>query len=90
MGKNERRGWILVAVLLLIGLLCVILAGNLAIRFAPRWSVQADMRSRINLDGAYYTPQPSYNLPPLDPAILTPPVWINFFLTPGQSIPTNN
>lgn len=88
MGKNERRGWILVAVLLLIGLLCVILAGNLAIRFAPRWSVQADMRSRINLDGAYYTPQPSYILPPLDPAILTPPVWINIFLTPGQSVPT--
>ncbi len=88
MGKNKRRGWILVVVFLLTGLLCVIVAGNLAIRFAPAWALQADMRSRIDLNSAYIPSQPSFVLQPLDPAILTPPVWINVFLTPGQSIPT--
>ncbi len=88
MEKNEKRGWVLVAVFLLIGLLCVIVAGNLAIRFAPRWALQADMRSRIDPNSAYFTAQPGFALQPLDPAILTPPVWINVFLTPGQAIPT--
>ena len=86
--EGERRGWTLVVVFLLIGLLCVIVAGNLAIRFAPRWTLQADMRSRLNPDSAYFTAQPGFVLPPLDPAILTPPIWINVFLTPGQLIPT--
>ena len=86
--EGERRGWTLVVVFLLIGLLCVIVAGNLAIRFAPHWTLQADVRSRLNPDSAYFTAQPGFVLPPLDPAILTPPVWINVFLTPGQIIPT--
>jgi hypothetical protein len=88
MGKNERRGWTLVAIFLLIGLLCVIGAGNLAVRFAPRWSLQADMRSRLDPNSAYFTAQPDNFFLPVDPAILTPPIWINVFLTPGQSIPT--
>lgn len=86
--EGEKRGWILVAVFLLIGLLCVFVAGDLAIRFAPRWTLQADMRSRLDPNSVYYTSQPNFVLPPLDPAILTPPVWINVFLTPGQAIPT--
>jgi hypothetical protein len=88
MGKNERRGWTLVAILLLIGLLCVTAAGNLAIRFAPRWTLQADMRSRLDPNSAYFTSLPENFFLPVDPAILTPPIWINLFLTPGQSIPT--
>ncbi len=78
----------LVAVLLLIGLLCVIGAGSLAIRFAPRWSLQADMRSRLDPNSAYFTALPDNFFLPVNPAILTPPIWINVFLTPGQSIPT--
>lgn len=85
---GERSGWILVAVFLLIGLLCVIAAGNLAVRFAPRWTLQANMRSRLNPDSAYSTSLPGYVLPPMDPAILTPPIWINVFLTPGEKVPT--
>ncbi len=88
MGKNERRGWTLVAVLLLIGLLCVTAAGNLAIRFAPRWALQADMRSHLDPNSAYFTSMPNNFFLPVDPAILTPPIWINVFLTPGQSFPT--
>jgi hypothetical protein len=86
--EDERRGWILIAIFLLIGLLCVFVAGNMAIRFVPRWTLQADMRSRIDPNSAYYTSQPNFVFPPLNPAILTPPVWINVYLTPGQTIPT--
>jgi hypothetical protein len=86
--EGERRGWILVAVFLLIGLLCVFVAGGMAIRFAPRWSLQANMRSRLDPSSAYFTSQPNFVLQPMDPAILTPPVWIGVFLTPGQVIPT--
>ena len=85
---DEKRGWTLVAIFLLIGLLCVIVAGNLAIRFVPSWTLQADMRSRLNPDSVYFTSQPGYAFQPIDPAILTPPIWINVFLTPGQIIPT--
>jgi hypothetical protein len=86
--EGERRGWILVTVFLLIGLLCVFVVGNLAIRFAPRWTLQADMRSRLDPDSAYFTSQPGFPIQPLDSAILTPPIWIHAFLTPGQVIPT--
>ena len=86
--EDEKRGWILVAIFLLIGLSCVILAGNLAIRFAPSWSLNADMRSRLDPDSDSLSPRSGFVLQPLDPAILTPPVWINVFLTPGQTIPT--
>jgi hypothetical protein len=86
--EDEKRGWILIAVFLLIGLLCLILAGNLAIRFASSWSLESDMRSRLDPDSLYSTLAPDYVFQPVDPAILTPPVWIDIFLTPGQTIPT--
>ena len=86
--EDEKRGWILVVFFLLIGLVCVTLAGNLAIRFAPSWSLRADMRSRLSPDSLYSTPLPGFVFQPLDPAILTPPVWMDVFLTPGATFPT--
>ena len=86
--ERERHGWILVAVLLLLGLLCVLMAGNWAIRFSPSWRLVADMGSGLDPNSGYLT-RPADNLvPPLDPAILTQPVWIDFFLTPGAVVPT--
>jgi uncharacterized repeat protein (TIGR01451 family) len=88
MHERERHGWILVAVLLLVGLLCVFIAGNWAIRFSPSWNLVADMGSGLDPNSGYLT-RPADNLvPPLDPAILTQPVWIDFFLTPGAVVPT--
>ncbi|MGE5377494.1 MAG: hypothetical protein ACM3XO_20740 [Bacteroidota bacterium] len=86
--KDEKRGWILVAIFLLIGLLCVILTGNLAIRLAPRWSLNADMRSRLNPDDFYSTLPPRYVFQPLDTDILTSPAWLNIYLTPGLTFPS--
>lgn len=86
--EGERRGWALVATSLLIGLLCVIAAGDMAIRLAPGWRLEADMRSRLSPDSIFLTPRSDSIFQPLDPAILTPPIWINVFLTPGQNYPT--
>ena len=86
--ESDRRHWILVGVLLLIGLLCLLVAGDWAIRFAPRWSLTADMRSQIDPNSDFLTRRIDYVIQPLDPAILTQPVWIEFFLTPGASVPT--
>jgi uncharacterized repeat protein (TIGR01451 family) len=86
--ESDRRYWILVAVILLVGLLFVLIAGDWAIRFTPSWRLAADMRSQIDPNSVYLTRPVDYVVPPLDPAILTQPVWIEFFLTPGAIVPT--
>lgn len=86
--ESERRYWILVAVILVIGLLCVLLAGDWAIRFAPRWRLAADLRSQIDPNSDFLTRRVDFVVQPLDPAILTQPVWIEVFLTPGAIVPT--
>lgn len=86
--EYERRDWVVILVILLIGFLCVILAGSWAIRFAPVWRLDTNMRSNLDPDSDFLTNRPSGFFAPLDPSILTPPVWINGFLTPGASFPT--
>lgn len=86
--ENDRRYWILVAVILIVGLLCVFIAGDWGIRFAPQWRLAADMRSQIDPNADYLTRPVDYVVPPLDPAILTQPVWIDVFLTPGATVPS--
>ncbi|HSK65474.1 MAG TPA: DUF11 domain-containing protein, partial [Anaerolineales bacterium] len=86
--EQDRRGWILVSVLLITGLLCVFMAGGWAIRFPASWRLPAGMGSSLNPDSEYLTRPSSAAVQPLAPSILTQPVWINVFLTPGAVIPT--
>lgn len=86
--ESERRGWTLVALILLIGLLCVFIAATWAIRFSPGWRLAADMGSGLDPNSDFLPLLPDGVIQPLDPSILTPPVWIDYFLTPGASIPT--
>jgi uncharacterized repeat protein (TIGR01451 family) len=86
--EHERRDWVIILIILLIGFLCVILAGSWAIRFAPLWRLDTNMRSNLDPDSDFLTDRPSGFFVPLDPSILTQPVWINGFLTPGASFPT--
>lgn len=88
--ESERRGWTLVSIFLLSGLACVLLAGNLAIRLSPSWRLPADMRSALDPEAAgdFLPPLPNAPISPLDPSILTPPIWIDAFLTPGATFPT--
>ena len=87
--ERKRRDWIIILIILLIGFLCVILAGGWAIRFSPTWRMDTDMGSNIDPDSVFLTSRPSDFLQPLDPSILTQPVWINVFLTPSASFLTS-
>jgi len=86
--ERERRDWIIVLVILLFGLLCVILAGQWAIVLAPNWKLNADMGSRIDLNGDFLANRPDTIVEAIDSSVLTQPVWLNVFLTPGASVPT--
>jgi hypothetical protein len=85
--EPERQDWILIPVILVIGFLFMIVAGQLALRFTRNWVLKTDMESRIDPNSAYLTRRPSGFVEPVDASILTPPGWIDF-LTPGVSVIT--
>jgi hypothetical protein len=86
--EQERRDWIMIPFILGIGFLCVIIAGQWALRFSPSWKLNANMDSNLNPNSEFLTRRPSGFIEPIDPSILTEPVWINLFLTPGASFTT--
>ena len=86
--EHERRDRIIVAIILLIGFLCVIVAGRWALSFPPNWELNADMESNLDPNSDFLTRRPSDFIEAVDPSILTPPVWINLFLTPGAQFAT--
>lgn len=85
-GENEKRDWVVIALILLFGLLGVLLAGEWALRFAPRWELDASARSLIDPNSDFLTNKPDGYFEPIDPAILTNPVSLNNLLTPGFSL----
>ena len=86
--ERERRDWIIILIILLFGFLCLILAGGWAIRFAPTWKLDTNMQSNLNPNSDFLTNRPVGYYEPLDPSILTQPVWMGVYLTPGASINT--
>lgn len=86
--ERERRDWIIILIILLFGFLCVILAGQWAVRFSPNWKLDTSMQSNLDPDSDFLTNRPAGYYEPLDPSILTQPVWINVFLTPGAFFET--
>lgn len=86
--ERERRDWVIVLVILLIGFLCMGLAGERAIRLAPFWKLHTNMLSNLDPDSEFLTSRPVGYYQPLDSAILTPPAWLNTYLTPGAQPPT--
>lgn len=81
--ERKRRDWTIILIILLFGFLCVIIAGEQAIRFSPTWKLDSNMRSNLDPDGIFLTNRPANYFQPLDPSILTQPTWVNAFLTPG-------
>jgi hypothetical protein len=79
--KRDRRDWTLIIILLPIGMLFMVLAGQLAIRLVPSWSVNGGMGS--NLDPETASGQNPGQIQPLSFDILTPMGWLASFLTPG-------
>jgi hypothetical protein len=86
--EQEQQDWIVILIILVIGFLFVIIAGQLAVRFSPSWNLNTNMESHINPNSAFLTRRPSGFIEPVDASILTAPVWIDNFLTPGVSIVT--
>ncbi len=77
---RERRDWSLIVFVVPIGILLIMIVGQLAARIMPIWSVNAGMNS--NLDPNAENARPISLLPPLAPQILTPMSWAESFLTP--------
>lgn len=77
---RERRDWSLIVFVVPIGILLIMIVGQLAARIVPIWSVNAGMNS--NLDPNAENARPISLLPPLAPQILTPMSWAESFLTP--------
>jgi hypothetical protein len=86
--EQERRDWVMIPLILGLGFLCVIVAGQWALRFSPSWKLNTNMDSNLDPNSDFLTRRPGGLIEPVDPAILTEPVWINLFLTPGASFVT--
>lgn len=84
--RREWRDWSIVALILLMGLLCLIAAGTLAIRFPPSWKLAANMESLLDPNSDFLTRRPQGFIEPVDQSILTPPAWLGFFQTPGITV----
>jgi len=86
--EQERRDWFIIPLILGIGFLSVIIAGQWALRFSPSWSLNTNMDSKLDPNSDFLTRRPGGFIEPVDPSILTEPVWINLFLTPGATFST--
>ena len=82
--NHERRDWTLLIFIIPIGIILIILVGQLAVRLVPFWSVNADMNSNLEPDTA--SARPFALLEPILPQILTPMAWVQTYLTPGAEI----
>jgi len=82
--KNERRDWTLLIFIIPIGIILIILVGQLAVRLVPFWRMNTDMTSNLEPDAS--SARPFALLEPILPQILTPMAWVESYLTPGAEI----
>lgn len=82
--KNERRDWTLLIFIIPLGIILILLVGELAVRLVPFWRVEADMNS--NLEPDVSSARPFALLEPILPQILTPMAWAESYLTPGAAV----
>lgn len=81
--RREKRDWTLLIFIIPIGILLMYMAGLVAARLVPEWSVIAGMGSNLDPDEIPY--QQNSPIQPILPAILTPMSWFETFLTPGAN-----
>ena len=86
--EQERRDWFLIPLILAIGFLCVIIAGQWALRFSATWRLTANMDSSLDPDSDFLTHRPSRFFEPVDSSVLDQHPWIDLFLTPGAAFAT--
>lgn len=82
MSERDWRDWSLLIFIVPLGILLMILAGQIAMQLLPQWKLPAWMGSNLDPERSGSGPQPIYN-----PLILTPFPWFGSYLTPiGDSI----
>ena len=80
--NRERRDWTLIIFIIPIGIILMMIAGQIAVRIVPQWSVKAGMKSQLDPQTA---PKQQVGLiQPVLPEILTPMAWLDTFLTPNS------
>ena len=84
--RKSRRDLLLVLLILPLGVLCMFMTGQVAIRLAPDWVLNANMRSLLDPNAQYSAGGNQLFIEPLDPGILTLPAWGDLFLTPNALI----
>lgn len=85
--ERKQRDWLLFLFILPLGIALLFCVGQLAIGITPNWEIQADMRSNLDPNSDFLTPQASGLIAPLDPNILTLPAWLNPLLNPNSTQP---
>lgn len=81
---DERRDWGIVIFIIPIGIIFLLIVGQIAVRMIPHWSLFANMRS--GLDPMADSAHPNSLFQPILPQILTPMAWSESYLTPGGDI----
>lgn len=81
---RARRDLTIMLVIILLSIILMFLAGQLAINFAPTWQLDTDMRSNLTpeLDVEYQA-----QIAPVSNEILTPRPWHDIYLTPNATLP---
>ncbi len=80
--NRERRDWTLIIFIIPIGIILMMIAGQIAVRIVPLWSVNAGMKSQLDPQTA--PKQQIGQVQPVLPEILTPMSWLDTFLTPNS------
>ena len=81
--NRERRDWTLIIFIIPIGIILMMIAGQIAVRIVPQWSVNAGMKSLLDPQTA--PKQQIGQIQPVLPEILTPMSWLDTFLTPNSN-----
>src|SRR5689334_22016932 len=79
--QQRKRDWNIIIFILPLGVVMMMCVGQLAIRTAPSWTVDADMRSSLDPETA--PKQNALIVPPISNDILAPMSWWDTFLTPS-------
>jgi len=86
--EEPRRELLLILLIVPLGVLCMFLTGQQAIKLAPSWTMVADMGSYLDPDADFAAKTNLELMEPVNSDILTQPVWGDLFLTPNAVIPT--
>ena len=82
--ERERRDLSILIFLVPLGILLIIIVGQMAVRMMPFWSINAGMGSNLEPDAS--SARPFALLEPILPQILTPMAWAESYLTPDGEI----